>query len=423
MKITRIANKAIFIIFAIICIIINEKANASPSSLNKFVIGAWVGPHQTKEKYLLYKKALFNTILDYYWEGDDIRKTFDLIQQIGGLNVILNLEQRYFHNNIIRKSVMLNEIGKFISQTKNNKSNIGYFLYDEPKIDDLVSFTQTWEVVSKMIPADKLTWINFIPDHYGGDTYENADRYLNTFKPTVIASALYPYQADINKDLENMSVYYSCLENMRKLSIKYKVPFWLFAQSASWKNKKGKISRRMPNEAEIRLQIYSSLAYGAKGIWYYNYVIPHHHRSIVQAILDEEDKPTQIYYVIKAINREILCLAPTLMKIRAKEIMHINNQSDYKKYCQSDRIKPDINGNDLLIGYYADEKGNNYMMIVNKELNEAFNNIVLKKGKDIKTIHMISKKTGREIDLFLYKDNYKMKMKAGDGILLKIIRQ
>jgi hypothetical protein len=47
-------------------------------------------------------------------------------------------------------------------------------------------------------------------------------------------------------------------------------PYWAFALSCALRHKPGN-DYPIPTEGHLRLQQYSNLAYGAQGLWYYNY--------------------------------------------------------------------------------------------------------------------------------------------------------
>ena len=64
--------------------------------------------------------------------------------------------------------------------------------------------------------------------------------------------------------------WYHSLETMLDTSKMTGKPYWAFALSCALRHKPGN-DYPIPTEGHLRLQQYSNLAYGAQGLWYYNY--------------------------------------------------------------------------------------------------------------------------------------------------------
>ena len=379
------------------------------NQIDKFIIAGWVGPHQTKKQYRLYKEAGFNTILDYYWEGDDYKKAFKLAKKAGDLNILVNIDQRLLRHNNIKGHNFSVKIENFINEIKEYNENKGYFLYDEPESNNIPMLIETIKIIQKGAP-EKLIWINFAVEK----NYTTARSLLDKFVPSIISTDYYPFENNKNR----MNDYYHFLNWFRELSSDYNVPFWAFVQSSGFKDSGG--DKRPPTPEEIRLQVYTNIAYGAKGIWYFTYVTPRHAKGITSAILDKHDNPTSTYETVKTINKEILSIAPLLVKLKTKEVVHVGKIHKGLKQFTPDRFISNVNGSNLIIGYFSDSDNINYIMVVNKQT-DCKNNIGLTFGEAVNLIFLLNKMTGEENKVEAINRRYQFELQGGDGILLKLM--
>jgi hypothetical protein len=192
------------------------------------------------------------------------------------------------------------------------------------------------------------------------------------------------------------------------------VPFWAFVQSA-------KIPKhRLPTPAEIRWQAYTSLAYGAKGLWYFTYVSSYN-IGYDTAILDRLDKPTSLYAAVRELNKEISNLAPILMRLKTKDVMHTGPVSGNLKQFVPNRLLSDIKADKLLIGIFNDENESEYVMLVNKDTARPRKFEVITFGESVKSVVGINKKTGKEQLITIVKNKASFIFEPGDAILLKLI--
>lgn len=373
-----------------------------------FIIGSWVGPRQTEAQYRLYKDSGFNTLLDYPWEGDNYATTLRLAEKVGGLSVILNIDQMFMRYKP-EPFVPYARIEKFIKETQKSKVVLGYTLFDEPYDKDVNLLVETGKYIRTLEP-DKLTWIDFFPN--------SADRLTRSVvkaKPSVIGFNYYPFKVK-GHVLEG---YYQRLEYFRSLALESGTPLWLFVQSVAqvWPPDR-KEDMRMPTPSEMRLQVYVNLAYGAKGLWYYTYAIPRQFKAITAAILDGTDKPTPVYYSVKQLNREVLALGPLLMRLASVDVMHVNpKQQGVKPFVANDVIAG-INGDNLLVGVFKDERGGSFFMLVNK-LTSGVNSLKVKLHSKITALYQVDRVSGR-LEKYPLKNGYAVvDLEPGNGMLFK----
>lgn len=376
----------------------------------KFVIGGFVGPHQTIEQYRLFKEAGFNTVLDYPWEGDKYQKTLELAQQAGGLDVMFSIDQMY----LIYKPepfVPYERISKFINEVKKNKLVLGYNLFDEPKDKDIAVLAEAGKHIRALDP-DRLTWISFFLHND-----KLARKVLTQFVPSVISAPHYPYRG---KD-DQFEELYRILATYRDIALQNKVPLWLYVQSASWPWPQNRDDdRRSPTLSEIRMQAYSNLAYGAKGLWYFTYATPRHTKQFTSVILDNDDKIKPAYFGIKALNTEIQSLAPYLMTLTSVSVMHVKPAYGGVKPFSPNTLIANIKAENILVGFFKSSSGSDFFMLVNKLTKSANRNILLTVPANVKALSQVDKKSGKLVKFPLSKGTATVSLEPGDGLLFKV---
>ena len=173
---------------------------------------------------------------------------------------------------------------------------LGYFLTDEP---GTAAFPLLGRVVAYLREHDpkRLAFINLLPTYaneqqLGAKTYrEHVERYIAEVKPEVVCYDNYPC---VGPD-DWRGDYYLNMELVREISAKAGLPFWNFALST------GHYGYRVPTKADLALQAFSDLAYGARGVFYFTYGHVNA-EGFGQAIMDAEGRPTPTYELVRRLN-------------------------------------------------------------------------------------------------------------------------
>jgi len=98
-----------------------------PDNNKRFTIGGWVGPHQSKYQYEMYKEAGFNTILDYLWEGDDLEKTLKISSTLKDMTIYVNMDQRVLRYASEDEQHLKERIHLIVNKMRSYQGNYGYF--------------------------------------------------------------------------------------------------------------------------------------------------------------------------------------------------------------------------------------------------------------------------------------------------------
>jgi len=242
----------------------------------------------------------------------------------------------------------------------------GYHIVDEPNTAAFAGLKATVDAIRKNRPG-KLAYINLLPDYansaqLGASTYdEYVSRFCKEVGPDVLCMDYYPM---LTPTADGRDGYCGNLEVMRKYALKYKIPFWNFFNTMPFG------PHYDPTESHLRWQIYTSLAYGAKGVLYFCYWTPRGGEFPKGgAIISADGRRTRHYDQTKRINAAVKNLGPTLMKLASLKVIRIRPTDDPAAALQHSPIKTVSKGADYLIGIFRHSDGRRAALLVNYDHN------------------------------------------------------
>ena len=172
--------------------------------------------------------------------------------------------------------------------------------------------------------------------------------------------------------------FYNNLAVVRRVALEKKLPFWACIQSVAH------FGYRVPADETLRLQVYSALAHGARGIEYYTYYTPERGNYRLAAV-DGFGQRTPTWEALRRINAEVAALAPTLLRLQSTGVFHYPDTPHQGEHLSSsrlvraitmskdeDEVVPPSVAARFLTGEFVDEAGRTYLMIVNKDLTYSF---------------------------------------------------
>jgi hypothetical protein len=164
------------------------------------------------------------------------------------------------------------------------------------------------------------------------------------------------------------STYFDTLTAVREAALRYDKPYWLYVQAFSDDD------RRVPSESDMRMQVYSALACGYTGFSYFTY------DGYDNSIVTIDGVPTQVFPRVFVVNSEVSRLGQALRFMRSTDVRFIPGRAGNPTpagltnwsagagadpHILSIDIDGDAAGEDGMIGFFTDDRGNRFFMLVN----------------------------------------------------------
>jgi hypothetical protein len=193
----------------------------------------------------------------------------------------------------------------------------GYFITDEPSAS---AFAGLGEVVAYLRKKDPRhpAYINLFPNYaseaqLGTPTYEqHVEEFIKTVRPFAISYDHYHFLKGGDRP-----GFFANLETIRRLSIKYAIPFWQIILAVPHG------PYRPLTEAEKRWEAMQTLAYGGKGLMYFTYWTPSPNpKEWGPAIIAHNGTPTPQYDEVKRINADVHTIGKYLLRGISVTVFH-----------------------------------------------------------------------------------------------------
>lgn len=268
----------------------------------------------------------------------------------------------------------------------------GYLLADEPGPGAFAGLRKTADSIRRARPG-KLAYINLLPNYapawaLGTKTYdEHVALFVKEVRPDVLSMDYYPL---FKPDADGRDGYCTNLESMRRAAVAASIPFWNFFNTMPFG------AHSDPTEAQIRWQVYTSLAYGAKGVMYFCYWTPRGGEFPKGgAIITAEGRHTRHYDEAKRINAGIRNLGPTLMKLTSTGVYRVKPKDDAAAALKGSPLRSLTDG-DYLVGAFRHADGRRAVLINNYHFAYSAWPTVRFEAK-ASSVMEVSPATGREV--------------------------
>jgi len=277
---------------------------------------------------------------------------------ITNINTAENLSQEKANDRVQKLMSSISEEDK--------KAIYAIYLRDEPSAE-LFPALNTWSQAVKK--AGLMPYINLLPDYaWPGDVMEtkyqeHLDNYVKTCNPSYISYDNYSL-FDTGKLDEDR--FYGNIESIRKKSLKTNIPFWNVILGNSH------FHYIEPFGASLAVQVYSTLAYGGKGIGYFTYYTPQVGNYRL-APIDRFGYRTSTWELMRNINLQIHSLAQVYCKLKSINVFHVGKIPRNAQGSETSKLVQSITGDSLLVGEFEHPDGKPYVMVVNKSLHNSVN--------------------------------------------------
>lgn len=263
------------------------------------------------------------------------------------------------------------EINKRVSEialkTARNPTVFGYYVIDEPGAS-MFPYLKRWKDAWSKNAPHTLAYINLFPNYANKKEQLNAEsykdyleKYVSVVKPEFISYDNY----SINNDLTIGRGYYENLGAVREIALKNNIPFWNIVASQTF------FKFAEPTYSSLCFSLYTTLAYGGKGITYFKYFSPSSGDFRFSPV-DPFGNKTPTWFLLQNINLQMHSIGKVYSKLKSVHVFHYPGSTECRYGLESSKFIASVEqGEDILVGEFEDEAKKPYVIVVNKSLTKS----------------------------------------------------
>lgn len=300
------------------------------------------------------KEAGFNTYFDYRLKSLEEAETLLDLGDRTGMNIILECPE-------LKDPA---QTAKVVEAMTAHPSFYAYNICDEP---ELYEYPEMIWLIKEIYKYDKthFCYVNLYPNYAWDEWVE--ERYLETLRhylKNVPVSFLsfdnYPVIIDEEGNRTLREAWYHNLEDIRTAASEVGVPIWSFALAKTH----GPYPR--PTLADLRVQHFSNLVYGAVAFQYFT----------TRAIVWNDTIVSDIYPIVKQVNGELKQMETLFLGADIKDIWHtgahIPRGTKALEVCPEGIAKIETGESGAVVSHFTN-KGKQYVAIVNRSCTDDMN--------------------------------------------------
>jgi len=368
-----------------------EKPQINPPAVSeeKFSIGIYVAPpkeYTLDSHYKIIKDAHINLIQDISGHYSVAEKKAMLVMAAKyGINLFVADNRMNGNNSDIKN--LINDYSSF-------EASVGYTIKDEPTVAELNDAASRYKRVLSEDPSS-IPHVNLFPSYatgalgpinYEKDYVEKWIQLVGAENLKYLSFDNYPFMKDgsLRED-----AYFHDLDVIRRMGLKYNIKTSAYLQSIG-----SSIGLKRPNTDELRYSAYSNLAYGIKlPVWFTYWTPIGGEEKFTNAIVDDKGNKTDLYPEFSKINKEMMVIGATLLKLEAINVYHTGASQPANTINLPDDFHITIKETEkpfIITDFYDLKSNKRYVMLVNKSLNKSENiSIKMKNGKSLSEISKI----------------------------------
>lgn len=294
-------------------------------------------------------------------------------------------------------------VNQLVNQVSNHPALFGYFLNDEPGSSQFPGLAN-WVASFRAADSNRLAYINLLPLWITDVTaYQNyVNSYIQTVQNRFISWDNYPVMSDGTIG----STYFPNLEIIRTAARGANQPFWNVV--CSLKHQVSSFDLAAPTPEALRFQLYTTLAYGARGISWFRYF------SQGEAAPIQYGEKTVYWYYLRDVQMQLHRLGQTYITLTNNNVFHHPYVPSGSRNIGTSQHVQSLTGGDFVVGEFTDPAARKFILVANKSLtSNATLNVTFKTAG---TIYRVSSATG-QLELFTQGQT----LLPGEGALLKLV--
>lgn len=347
------------------------------------------------------------------------KKDLDLVQEAGLKAIVRDSRASGYDFRNVNPDEARANAKSLAKEVGNHPALFGYYIKDEPNAEEFPGLAIVAEAFVEQTP-DKCPYINLFPNYatigaknksqLGTDSYtEHLEKFVNKVKSQILSYDNYmvQYSHDL-KERASAASYYNNLMEVRRIALKYDIPFWNIVSSNQIRT-----NATIPSPANLLFQAYTSLAAGARGISWYKYS---YHKGYDYAPMDESGNKTLTWHYLQMVNRQIKALGPTMNRLNSTGAFFTSPPPVESLPVLPGRLVKEVQSDaPMMVGEFISEDEVDYIMVVNLSLEKSAK-FVLKIEENHK-IQIVSAEDGRLLPMNNEKGVW---LVAGQGILVRV---
>lgn len=262
------------------------------------------------------------------------------------------------------------EFAQAVADLGDHPAVFGFHVGDEPATADFPFACQSLRIQKELAP--QLTpFCNLLPWHQGVETrvgYADWGTYLDAYvaqgQPEVLC---YDCYSQMNPGQQGWDMYFTNLREFYAAGARHGIPFWTTLLSV------GHFRYRCPREDDIRWQVNTAVAHGAKGLlWFFFYMREPGDNYRVPPI-DEHGERTETYSWLSRVNRTFLASQAALFNdLVLRQVRHVGHAwGGYAAFDGVGRVREAHADTDLILSEFTDPQGRPYLAVVNNSQTES----------------------------------------------------
>ncbi|MBI3920054.1 MAG: hypothetical protein HY318_01455 [Armatimonadetes bacterium] len=382
---------------------------------DEFPISYWYGPPVSENKLETWQRVKDCNFTFCGPTGgyslEENKKMFDFCRQVG-------IKAMLAEDRITWQMVMDDKwkemIGQVVADYSSNPALYGYYIQDEPNHELFQALGQVSQELQRRDPKH-LPYINLFPtyasvEQLGNPTYaDHLEKYLGIVKPAVLSYDHYC----LLKNGQDRPDYFENLALIREYGLRYGVPPWNIILSLPH------LGYRDPSAGEMRWQVYTSLAYGMKGLMYFTYWTDKAWEAEKEiGIVHADGSPARLYPIVQQLNAEIKALGKTMLGLTSTGVFHTGPIPQGCTKLGADAPVQAQGEPPLVFGFFKEASGREYSMVVNRDHDKPVDVDLTFRSH----ITGATELTVRSEEKLLPLENHKAKLhlEAGDGKLFRL---
>ena len=275
-----------------------------------------------------------------------------------------------------------------VARVNNHPAAFGYYLRDEPGMKAFAGLSR-WTEAYRAAAPQALTYINLFPNYATPEQLnaQSYSEYLREFVRVVRPRYISYDHYAIMHEQPLREGYFPNLEAVRGLALEQGIPFWNIVLA------NGHFDYAEPSPASLRFQLYTTLAYGARGISYFTYFAPKVGNYRL-APVDQFGHKTPTWDMLRNVNLQLHQLGPVYIGLKSLNVFHHPNVPPDCRGMETSLLVDQLSGADLLVGEFENALGRPYALVVNKSLRHSTSfGLAFKQAGPI---HLINAYNGRK---------------------------